>query len=40
MRRITNIIIFVFFLKIIILLIAKGFSIDLFEKYYENNNKL
>lgn len=40
MRKITNVVIFLFFVKIIILLIAKGFAIDMFEKFYENNDKL
>lgn len=40
MKKLIKILIALFFLKLILILIAKGFTIELLEKYYENNDKL
>lgn len=40
MKKIARIIVGLFFLKLILLLIAKGFTIELIERFYENNNRV
>lgn len=40
MKRIGKAVAFFLILKFVLLLIAKGFTLELLEKFNENNNKL
>lgn len=40
MKKLAEVVVGLFLLKLILLLIAKGFTISLLERFYENNNKL
>lgn len=40
MTRIAKILVALFFFKLILFLIARGFTLEVIERFYENNNKL
>ena len=40
MKSLAKFVVVLFILKIMLFLIAKGFAIDVIERFYENNNKL